>query len=238
MLKQKRRSFLRRFVFCRLLFDQRSSWSTLCCDWLASASAETAIDWRVDSAWLLAASWFGSASVRFDAPVCNTLIRFLLKSWRICTTDRFEPRFEASERSRLEAPCSAFNTLLVALLSMTSVPTTRLERPRPAALKFEPLMLSVEVPVSLNTSFSVSPFNRLMPLNEESCEVVLICDRMLLYCEIRPARVACAAGSAIGIDEVRPAKTLPAEPVIVPIVAEALSLSVMIVRLPLASSVA
>src|SRR5580692_3397107 len=60
--------------------DQRRSCSTLCCDWLASASAETAIDWRVDSAWLLAASWFGSASVRFDAPVCRTLIRFLLKS--------------------------------------------------------------------------------------------------------------------------------------------------------------
>ena len=60
--------------------DQRSSCSTLCCDWLASASAETAIDWRVDSAWLLAASSFGSASVRFDAPVCSTLIRFLLKS--------------------------------------------------------------------------------------------------------------------------------------------------------------
>jgi hypothetical protein len=35
--------------FCCL--DQRSSCSTLCCDWLASASAETAIDWRVDSAW-------------------------------------------------------------------------------------------------------------------------------------------------------------------------------------------
>ena len=57
----------------------------------ASASAETAIDWRVDSAWLLAASSFVSASVRFDAPVCSTLIRFLLKSWRISTIERFEP---------------------------------------------------------------------------------------------------------------------------------------------------
>src|SRR5579863_7221181 len=80
LAKQKRRGFPRRLVFFALIFDQRSSWSTLCCDWLASASAETAIDWRVDSAWLLAASWFGSASVRFDAPVCRTLIRFLLKS--------------------------------------------------------------------------------------------------------------------------------------------------------------
>ena len=36
--------------------NQRNSCSTLCCDWLASDSADTAIDWRVDSAWLLAAS--------------------------------------------------------------------------------------------------------------------------------------------------------------------------------------
>src|ERR1700742_2537612 len=57
-----------------------SSCSTLCCDWLASASAETAIDCRVDSAWLLAASSLVSASVRLEAPVCNTLIRLLLKS--------------------------------------------------------------------------------------------------------------------------------------------------------------
>src|SRR5689334_83699 len=59
---------------------QRRSCNTLACDWLASASAETAIDWRVDSAWLLAASSLVSASVRFDEPVCSTLIRFLLKS--------------------------------------------------------------------------------------------------------------------------------------------------------------
>src|SRR4051812_31754834 len=73
-----------------------SSFSTLCCDWLASASAETAIDCRVDSAWLLAASSLVSASVRLAEPVCSTLIRFLLKSWRICTTDRLEPSVEAS----------------------------------------------------------------------------------------------------------------------------------------------
>jgi hypothetical protein len=59
---------------------QRSSCNTPCCDWLASDSAETAIDWRVDSAWLLAASTLVSAKVRLDEPVCSTLIRFLLKS--------------------------------------------------------------------------------------------------------------------------------------------------------------
>src|ERR1700730_15817629 len=57
-------------------WDQRNSCSTLCCDWVASASAETAIDGRVESAWLLAASSWESASVGLDEPVCRTLIRF------------------------------------------------------------------------------------------------------------------------------------------------------------------
>src|ERR1700720_4380828 len=95
--------------------DQRSSCSTLCCDWLASASAETAIDCRVDSAWLLAASWFGSATVRLDAPVCSTLIRFLLKSWRISTIDRFEPRLDAAVRSVVLAWVNCASTALAEL---------------------------------------------------------------------------------------------------------------------------
>src|SRR5690242_2430604 len=79
---EKRRGFPRRFATSWMMcsIDQRSSCSTLDCDWLASDSADTAIDWRVDSAWLLAASSLVSASVRFDEPVCSTLIRFLLKS--------------------------------------------------------------------------------------------------------------------------------------------------------------
>jgi len=60
--------------------NQRRSWRTLWFDWLASASAETAIDWRVDSAWLLAAYSLESARVRLDDPVCSTLIRFFEKS--------------------------------------------------------------------------------------------------------------------------------------------------------------
>src|SRR6202166_3602223 len=78
--KKKRRGFPRRFAFGFLQLDQRSNCSTLCCDWLASASAETAIDWRVDSAWLLAAFSLVSASVRLAEPVCSTLIRFFEKS--------------------------------------------------------------------------------------------------------------------------------------------------------------
>src|SRR6202165_1330201 len=71
--------------------DQRSSCSTLCCDWLASASADTAIDWRVDSAWLLAASSLESASVKLAEPVCSTLISFFEKSWRLCAIERVAP---------------------------------------------------------------------------------------------------------------------------------------------------
>src|ERR1700753_2938598 len=104
---RRRRGFPRRLASVRRY--QRSSCSTLCCDWLASASADTAIDWRVDSAWLLAASSLVSASVRFEAPVCSTLIRFLLKSWRICTIDRFEPSDVASVRSVVLAAVSAVN---------------------------------------------------------------------------------------------------------------------------------
>src|SRR6202163_1943634 len=103
-------------------WDQRNSCSTLCCDWLASASAETAIDWRVDSAWLLAASSLESASVRLDEPVCRTLIRFLAKSWRICTIDRLAPKAEACDRSSMLAVLSAVRTLPVRTLSVKSVP--------------------------------------------------------------------------------------------------------------------
>src|ERR1700710_2885832 len=112
----------------------RSSCSTLCCDWLASDSAATAIDWRVDSAWLLAASSLVSASVRFDEPVCSTSIRFLLKSWRICTIDRFEPSAEASVRSVVLALVSEVKAELAELLSRNALPEVRLERPRPASL--------------------------------------------------------------------------------------------------------
>src|ERR1041385_2514941 len=120
----RRRAFARRFDSVLNASHHCSSFSTLCCDWLASASAETAIDWRVDSAWCLAASWLVSASVRLDEPVCSTLIRFLLKSWRICTTDRLEPSVEASDRKVLDVLPSAVSVAFAELLSRKSVPET------------------------------------------------------------------------------------------------------------------
>src|SRR3954465_1091810 len=114
--------------------NQRRSGRTLWFDWLASASAETAIDWRVDSAWLLAASSLGSASVKLAEPGCSTLIRFLLKSWRICTTDRLEPSVEASVRSVVLAEEILVSVAFAELLSRKSVPEVSKARPRPAAL--------------------------------------------------------------------------------------------------------
>ena len=78
-------------------------------------------------------------SVRLDDPVCSTLIRFLLKSWRICTTERFEPSAEAWVRSVLLAALSLASAALADELSRKSVPEVSEARPRPAALKVTPL---------------------------------------------------------------------------------------------------
>ena len=47
------------------------------------------------------------------------------------------------------------------------------------------------MPVSLKVSLRSSPFSRLMPLKDESCEVVVICAMIPLYCATRDARVFC-----------------------------------------------
>ena len=114
------------------------------------------------------------------------------------------------------------------------MPAVRVDRPRPAALKVTPVMLSVDLPVSLNVSFSVSPFNRLMPLNEASCAVVLICASTLLYCATRLAACAWEFGSTTGAAAVRPVNAA-AELVIVPIVDDAASFVVVMLIWPVVS---
>src|SRR6188768_1397411 len=99
---------------------------------------------------------------------------------------------------------------------MKSVPLERLARPRPAALKLTPVMFNVDLPVSLNVSLSWSPPSRLTPLNEASWDVVVICDRMLLYCDTRLARTVCAAVSTTGAEAVEKAIALVTVPPIVP----------------------
>ena len=65
--------------------------------WLASDRAEIARDWRVDSACEIAASAFMSAFTRLPEPVSSTSTIYLVKSWRVCTTDRFEPSVDDSD---------------------------------------------------------------------------------------------------------------------------------------------
>src|SRR5260370_28038760 len=120
---------------------------------------------RVDGAGLLAVSSLVWASVRLDEPVCSTLIRFLLKSWRICTTDRLEPSAEASVRSVVLAVPSFVNTVFAELLSRKSVPEVSEARLRPAALKVTPRTFREDLPVSLDVILRLSPFKTMMPLN-------------------------------------------------------------------------
>src|ERR1700710_1592567 len=89
-------------------------------------------------------------------------------------------------------------------------------------------MFSVDLPVSLKVSLRSSPFNRLMPLKDESCAVVVICVMMLLYWLTRLARMVCEAASATGATAA-PNDALPGpEPTVTaPIVDEAKSLAVV-----------
>ncbi len=101
-------------------------------------------------------------------------------------------------------------------------------------MKVTPVMLSVDLPVSLNTSFNVSPFNRLTPLKDASCAVVLIWASTLLYCPTRLARCACEVGSTTAAAGVRPLNAWPlaaAVPPTVPIVDEAASFEVVMLIL-------
>src|ERR1700704_6462276 len=85
---------------------------------------------------------------------------------------------------------------------MKSVPLARFARPRPAALKLTPVMLNVDLPVSLNVSLSWSPASRLTPLNEASWAVVGIWARMSLYGFPRLRRTDCADRSMPGAEGV------------------------------------
>jgi hypothetical protein len=91
------------------------------------------------------------------------------------------PKAEACERSVVLAVFSAVRTELVWTLSVKSVPAVSDFRPRPFGSKVTPVIVDVDLPVSLNTSFSVSPFSRLTPLKDASCAVVVICWMIWLY---------------------------------------------------------
>src|SRR5258708_38019329 len=66
-------------------------------------------------------------------------------------------------------------------------------------------MFRVDLPVSLKVSLRLSPFSRLMPLNDASCAVVVICVIMSLYCFTRLERMVWEAASATGLPALPPA---------------------------------
>jgi hypothetical protein len=60
------------------------------------------------------------------------------------------------------------------------------------------------LPVSLKISFSELPSKRLMPLNDASCAVVLICSMTWLYWLTSVARAVCDTASGTGATIVPP----------------------------------
>src|SRR5260221_10480263 len=81
-------------------------WTSRTTAWLACEASDKAVVescCRVCNARRLAPSSLGSASVRLSAPVVSVLTIALVKSWRICTVDRFEPKAWDCERSVVSA---------------------------------------------------------------------------------------------------------------------------------------
>ena len=138
-----------------------------------------------------------SASVRLSAPVCSVLIIVLVKSWRFCTIDRFEPKADACERSVLERVVERRRAWRrsSASLSKSASPTEvdaeagGVDRGRSPSTSLA-WMSMVEVPVSLKVSFSLSPRSRLMPLNEASSASLSSWSRSSLNCLTRFLRTS------------------------------------------------
>src|ERR1700731_1735815 len=112
--------------------DQPNSLSTLFDACAASDRAVVESCWRVCRASMLAPSSLVSAKVRLSEPVCSVLIVALVKSWRICTTDRLEPNEAACERRLLRAEGRLPSAVLMSLLVWNV--WVAAETPRPGEL--------------------------------------------------------------------------------------------------------
>ena len=102
-------------------------------------------------------------------------------------------------------------------------------------------MFRVDLPVSLNVSLRLSPFNRLMPLKDESCAVVVDLMRyvIVLRDQAGAGRLRVRVGDRRGNDvTAEQAGAVVAVPPKVPIVEEAASFEVVMVILPVESIVA
>src|SRR4051794_40271083 len=111
--------------------SRRMPWAA----WLDSDSAVWLSCWRVCKASNVAASWFLSALTRLSAPVCRLVIRVLLKSCRVCTIDRLEPRLEEVDFNEARAEVSESATVLrsesfwtLNVVELVAVPAVRTPR--------------------------------------------------------------------------------------------------------------
>src|SRR5204863_5054086 len=125
--------------------------------------------WRVCKASRLAPSSLVSARVRLSAPVLSVLIIDLVKSWRICTVDRFEPKDCACERRVESAAVRLAWAVVISELAAQLPAETRM--PKPAASSVTPFTVTLDWlggACSLRTTVRSSPPSRLMPLKPES----------------------------------------------------------------------
>src|SRR5712692_6743521 len=160
--KRKRRGFRPAVLRLRGRVDQPNRRSTLLAACAASDSAVVDSCWRVCNARRLAPSSLVSASTRLSAPTCNVLIVDLVKSWRVCTTVRLEPKFDACER---RVPSAVLRFLSAALMSkLVCKLLVEAATPRPVELNVTPETDSDAVPVSLKTTLRLSPLSRFTPL--------------------------------------------------------------------------
>jgi len=95
---------------------------------LASASADTAIDWRVDSAWLLAASSLVSASVRLDEAGLQHVDQVLGEVLAVLHDRQVRTKRRCFRPQRAAGVFSEVRALLAELLSRKSVPAVNLDR--------------------------------------------------------------------------------------------------------------
>ena len=115
----------------------------------------------------MAPSSLESARVRLSAPVCSVLIIAFVKSWRICTVDRFEPNVCDCDRNVASAAvssvCAAWMLAFVAQLPAAAAIARAL-----AVVSVTPVTVMLEVAVSLSVMVKLSPLSKLVPLKPAS----------------------------------------------------------------------
>src|SRR4029079_14660066 len=147
-------------------------WNRRSTAWLACEASDNAVVescCRVCKASRLAPSSLESAKVSPSAPLCSVLIIALVKSWRICTVERFDPNAWAWDRSLVRPTVkSALARLMSAVVAQL---LDELFSARPVEEKSTALMVTDDEPLSFSVTVRLALFvtsSRLMPLKLES----------------------------------------------------------------------